>query len=91
MNLTLDAQEIPRTPLYGTTGFLNTSMEPVEQTINEPFLVGTKDAAEMLSIAPKKVRELVKRGLLDTHPAFEKFLFRVSELRAFSEMSASPS
>ena len=62
-------------------------------TINQPpivvpdkLLYGTKEACAVLSIKPKKLRDLIARGLIKKHPSFKKVLIFHKELERFAQV-----
>jgi hypothetical protein len=52
----------------------------------EKLLYGTKEACAVLSIKPKKLHDLIARGLLMKHPSFKKVLIFRKELERFAQV-----
>jgi excisionase family DNA binding protein len=64
-------------------------MENLLNTLTPPslkLLYGTKEACGLLAIKPKKLYDLIDRGLIRKHPGFTKVLISRSELERFASL-----
>lgn len=61
-------------------------MENLLTTTPTKLLYGTKEACGLLAIKPKKLYDLIERGLLRKHPGFTKVLISRTELERFASM-----
>jgi excisionase family DNA binding protein len=58
-------------------------MNKTDSSVSEVTAVKTVEAAQRLSVTPKTIRELVRRGLLKPNRATRHLLFPVAELERF--------
>jgi len=61
----------------------------MENLLNNPttkLLYGTKEACDLLAIKPKKLYDLIERGLIRKHPGFTKVLISRTELERFASL-----
>jgi len=61
-------------------------MENLLNTTSTKLLYGTKEACGLLAIKPKKLYDLIERGLIRKHPGFTKVLISHRELERFATM-----
>jgi excisionase family DNA binding protein len=61
-------------------------MENLLTITHAKLLYGTKEACGLLAIKPKKLYELIERGLIRKHPGFTKVLISRGELERFASL-----
>ena len=61
-------------------------MENLLNATPTKLLYGTKEACSLLAIKPKKLYDLIERGLIRKHPGFIKVLISRAELERFASL-----
>lgn len=54
--------------------------------LQQRLLLNSKESCEILSIKPKTLYSLVKRGLIKRHPSVRKLLIPLGELQRFASI-----
>ena len=61
-------------------------MENLISASSTKLLYGTKEVFSLLAIKPKKLYDLIERGLIRKHPGFTKVLISRGELERFASL-----